>query len=326
MKRRDLSFRPGQYVINFENPEDSIMPDAPDDPEKHQLCEPEPKGDVPVRQIHFISFGSGSSGNCSYIATSRGGILIDAGVRPDHVEASLMRYGIGMDSVKAIVLTHDHTDHVKFAYQILRNYKNIRLFCTNRVMNGLLRRHSISKRIKEYHSPIFKEIPFKLFDFEVTAFDVPHDGTDNMGFSFLCGDRRFVIATDLGEVTERARHYMSLADWLVIESNYDSRMLEEGKYPLYLKARIRTSRGHLDNVDTAAFLREIASERLKYVFLCHLSADNNTPEKALAASRAALEEAGLKVGTACETLSDREADIQLTVLPRFEASRRYIFR
>lgn len=291
------------------------------------LSEEEIKGDYQQhRNLHFMSLGSGSSGNCSYIGTKRGGILVDAGVKTDEVQKMLSANGIPMSSIKALLITHDHSDHVRYAYNIVRNYKHIRLFCTNRVLNGILRRHSISKRIKEYHNPIFKEIPFKILDFEITAFDVPHDGTDNMGFSIDFDGRHFVLATDLGAVQERARFYMSRANYLVIEANYDLQMLLNGRYPEYLKARIQTQNGHMDNVATGAFLKEIVNPSLKYVFLCHLSKDNNTPTKALKAVRDALESAGKTVGNAEESILDRKADLQLMALPRFDPSRLFIFR
>ncbi len=276
--------------------------------------------------LYYMSLGSGSSGNCCYVGTKRGGVLVDAGVKTQDVESMLASNGISMGSVKALLLTHDHSDHVRYAYNIVRNHKHIRLFCTNRVLGGILRRHSISKRIKDYHHPIFKEIPFKIADFEITAFEVPHDGTDNMGFSIEFDDRRFVLATDLGAVTDRARHYMSRANYLVIEANYDLDMLRFGKYPEYLKARIQTENGHMDNVATGAFLKDIINPELKYIFLCHLSQDNNTPSKALKTVREALESAGKVVGNAAETILDRKADVQLMALPRFEPTRWFVFR
>lgn len=282
-----------------------------------------PAGD---NRLFYQSFGSGSSGNSCYIGTSKGGILIDAGIRDDAVVSMLKSNGIKMEMVKGILLTHDHTDHVKYVYKLIRNHKHIRLFCTNRVLNGLLRRHNISNRIKEYHTPIFKEIPFKVMDLEITAFEVPHDGTDNMGFCVSYGGKNFVLATDMGEVSARARHYMSLANYLVIEANYDLQMLKSGPYPEYLKARIATANGHMDNRHTAAFLAEIIRPELKYIFLCHLSKDNNTHEKALAAVTEALEKAGKKVGGANETIEDREADVQLMALPRFEPTRWFVLR
>lgn len=274
--------------------------------------------------LHYISFGSGSSGNSCYIGTKEGGIVIDAGIRADIIEETLNKHGVSMRHVKGLLLTHDHSDHVRYSYNLLRNNRHLSVYCTPRVLNGLLRRHNISKRIKEYHTPIFKEIPFKIAGMEITAFDVPHDGSDNMGFSIIYDNRKFVLATDLGKVADRARYYMSQANYLVIEANYDADMLRTGRYPEYLKARIRAENGHLDNLDTAAFVSEIVNPDLKYIFLCHLSKDNNTPDRALVAVREALKSRGLKVGHGEETLDDRKCDVQLVALPRYDATRWYV--
>lgn len=278
------------------------------------------------RPMFFCSFGSGSSGNSCYVGSHEAGLIVDVGIRAEDLERGLASNGIDMKHVKGILLTHDHADHVKYVYSLLRNHRHLKLFCTNRVLNGILRKHSISKRIKEYHIPIFKEIPFKVFDFEITAFDVPHDGSDNMGFSIEYDSRRFVIATDLGEVTERARYYMSRATYLMIEANYDAQMLRMGRYPEYLKARIASGSGHLDNVQTAAFLKDIINPSLNHIFLCHLSKDNNTPQIALRTVREALESKGKKVGGAMETFEDQKADVQLAALPRFDMTRWFVFR
>ena len=282
-----------------------------------------PQGDS---RIFYQSFGSGSSGNCSYVGTAAGGLLIDAGIREDAVEMLLKSNGIGMHMVRGILITHDHKDHVQHAYKFLRNNKGISLFCTNRVMNGILHHHNVSRRIKDYHVPIFKEIPFNVGDFEVTAFETSHDGTDNMGFSLSYGGRNFVLATDMGVVTTRARYYMSHANYLVMEANYDLQMLVQGPYPEHLKARIVTTTGHMDNEDTAKFLADIYHDRLSHIFLCHLSAENNTPEKALAAVKRALEARGLNVGSGDNSIADRQSDVSLTALPRKEPTRWYVFR
>ena len=304
--------QPGLPFEEWENPYDT--PTVPKPPA------------APPRPLYYCSFGSGSSGNSCYVGSSEGGLIIDAGLRPEEIERGLAANGVDMKHVKALLLTHDHSDHVKYAYSLLRNHRHLKLFCTNRVLNGMLRKHSISKRIKEYHIPVFKEIPFKVLDFEITAFDVPHDGSDNMGFSIEFSGRRFVIATDLGEVTDRARHYMSRATYLVVESNYDAYMLRMGKYPEYLKARIAGGHGHLDNRQTAAFLSEVVNPGLNHIFLCHLSQDNNTPQIALRTVREALEAKGIKVGNAMETIDDRHADVQLAALPRFDMTRWFVLR
>ena len=119
---------------------------------------------------------------------------------------------------------------------------------------------------------------------------------------------------------------MSRANYLVIEANYDLQMLKFGRYPEYLKARIQTENGHMDNEATGEFLKQIINPNLQYIFLCHLSQDNNTPAKALHAVRTALESSGKVVGNAEETISDRKADVQLMALPRFDATRRFVFR
>lgn len=271
--------------------------------------------------ISFVSFGSGSSGNSCYVGTPSGGVIVDAGVSPELIVSTLKASGVNMTKVSGICLTHDHSDHVRYAYKLLRMHKHLRLYCTNRVLNAILRRHSISKRIKDYHVPIFKEFPFSLGGFEITAFDVPHDAADNAGFCFRYGNKCFVMATDLGEISERARHYMAQANFLVIEANYDLDMLLRGPYPEYLKARIRTSRGHMDNSDTARFLAEIASPQLRYIFLCHLSIDNNTPEKALSVIQSALQAKGFSVGDCSESIASRNCDLQLMALPRFDPTR-----
>lgn len=304
--------QPGLPFEEWENPYDSMTVVS------------EPVG-IP-KPLYYCSFGSGSSGNSCYVGSEQGGIIVDAGLRSEEIERGLASNGVSMKHVKALLLTHDHADHVKYAYALLRNHKHLKLFCTNRVLSGMLRKHSISKRIKEYHVPIFKEIPFKILDFEITAFEVPHDGSDNMGFSLEFDDRRFVIATDLGVISDRARYYISRATYLMIESNYDAYMLRMGRYPEYLKARIAGGSGHLDNRQTADFLREIVNPGLNHIFLCHLSKDNNTPQIALRTVREALESKGLKVGSAMETMDDKKADVQLAALPRYDMTRWFVFR
>ncbi|MFI3239592.1 MAG: MBL fold metallo-hydrolase [Bacteroidales bacterium] len=278
------------------------------------------------QHFKFISFGSGSSGNSAYVGTEREGVLIDAGVDADQIFKSLAENNIQPSAVKGICITHDHGDHIKYAYTIARKYRHINIFCTNRVLNGILRRHNISRRIKDVHVAIFKEMPFNIAGLRITAFEVPHDGSDNAGFSVEYNGMTFAIATDLGHISERAYHYMTRADFLMIESNYDSDMLNNGRYPEYLKNRIRAANGHLDNADTARFLADNYRPELKYVFLCHLSNDNNTPEIARETIITALNAKDISVGEGTYSHSDNEKDIQLIALPRFTSSQLFILR
>lgn len=274
-----------------------------------------------LRPMMFMSFGSGSSGNCAYVGNGSTGFLIDAGVDYPHVEDTLMHNGIDMSTVQGIIVTHDHSDHVHYAYTMLRRHKHMRIYCTPKALNGMLRRHNISRRIKDYHVAIYKEFPFRIGDFDITAFDVSHDGTDNAGFVISYAGQTLTIATDLGSITDRVDHYMRLAQHIVIESNYDAEMLDSGHYPEYLKARIRGERGHLDNAATGRFLASIMSDGLRNVFLCHLSNDNNTPEKALATVRHELAMAGVtSIGDGTKSLAAERAKLQLMALPRYEAT------
>lgn len=273
-------------------------------------------------RLMFVSFGSGSSGNCAYLGTRSAGVLIDAGVDRDFVLSALRSNGIDFEkAVRGIILTHDHGDHVRFAYPLLRRHADKCLWATPKTLSGIMRRHNISRRIKDYHKAIYKEFEFAVGPLSVTPFETSHDGTDNVGFAIRCGSEVFVVATDMGFPTERALHYMRSATALMIESNYDARMLATGHYPQYLQARIRGERGHMDNEDTSACLASVWTPALRHVFLCHLSHDNNTPELALAAAARGLGQAGAPVVT--EASAGYEAlrrGVRLVALPRFEAS------
>lgn len=281
---------------------------------------------TPPEKIMFISLGSGSSGNCAYLGDCESGFLIDAGVDFRNVVEELKKNGISVDAVKGICLTHDHGDHVRYTYAIVRKYRHISVFCTPRTFNGIMRRHNMSRRLKDYHTPIYKEFPFKIGNFTVTAFDVSHDGTDNSGFFIEHGSHRFAIATDLGCITPRVDHYMRQADYIMLESNYDATMLRNGSYPEYLKSRIIADNGHLDNTVTAQFLADIYTPQLKQIFLCHLSNDNNTPEKAVSTVKEALSAKGITVGDGSGSIETRDADVQLLPLPRYDSSPLFVLR
>lgn len=279
------------------------------------------------KKLQFISFGSGSSGNCSYLGIAdEGGIIIDAGVDVTHVLSELKRNCIPLESIAGILLTHDHSDHVRFAYPLLRKLPNPLVYCTPRTLNGMLQRSTVSRRIRDYHKSIFHEFAFEIGPFMAIPFEVSHDGSDNVGFCISVASYNFVVATDMGIITERADYYIRRANYLMIESNYDAAMLAAGTYPEHLKARIRGDKGHLNNMVTASYLAQIWEPHLTDVFLCHLSADNNRPEIALRVSTEALERRGLKVGSGDGSLASRRADIRLSALPRFESSPLYIFR
>lgn len=272
-------------------------------------------------RMRFMSFGSGSSGNCSYIGTPDCGLLIDAGVNNNFVTEQLAANSIDIKTIRGILLTHDHSDHVRFAYAILRYNRHMRLYATPKAFNGLLRRHNMSRRISEYHTAIYKEFPFEIGPMTVTAFETSHDGSDNAGFCIQGPGATFVIATDTGTMTARADHYIRQAQYLMIESDYDAAMLRNGPYPQHLKARIASTIGHLDNADTGRYLASIAPAGiLRRVFLCHLSVHNNTPQLALSTVRGFLEDAGVSVCHDEEPLPN-DTRVHVSVLPREKCSK-----
>ncbi len=278
--------------------------------------------------VFFMSFGSGSSGNCAYVGDRHSGFLIDAGVEVKKVVDGLRANGISMDTVRGICLTHDHGDHIRDVYGLLRRYRHLKVYCTPKTLNGILRRHNISRRIKDYHQPIYKEIPFKIDNFELTAFEVMHDGADNAGYFITSGNTRLAVATDLGCISDRVDFYMRQANNIVIEANYDLMMLRTGRYAEYLKARIEASNGHLDNEVTAKYLAEIHTPELRHIFLCHLSHDNNTPATALGAVSKALRTAGVEnIGNGSVSLFAESASplpqLHLIALPRFDRTPLY---
>ena len=273
----------------------------------------------------FMSFGSGSSGNCSYVGDADGGFLVDAGVDLVNVEKGLKDKGLSMNKVRGVILTHDHGDHVRYIYTFLRNYRHLLVYCTPKMLNGILRRHSISRRIKDYHRAIYKEFEFNIGNFTITPFEVSHDGTDNCGFFIVHGTSTMAIATDMGCITERAEYYMSRVNFLMIESNYDHTMLVEGAYHDHLKARIIADTGHLDNKVSAEFVTRIWRPELSHVFLCHLSHDNNRPEIAYLTYKKTLTKRfpSIKIG---DGRQEHLSDLQLVVLPRYDVTPVYYLK
>lgn len=307
-------------------------------PDPHVKAASDPLKDViphaiakPKKYLQYISFGSGSSGNSAYLGVAgQGGIIIDAGVAADKVLAELKRNAISADNIAGILITHDHGDHTRFAYNLLRKFTKLRggnilpIYTTPRTLTGILTRLRVSRRINEYHKPFYKEFAFECGPFMVTPFNVSHDGMDNVGFCISFENHNFVVATDMGVITERADYYMRLANHLMIESNYDAAMLASGRYSEQLKYRISSEFGHLNNAVTAAYLADIWGPHLSDIFLCHLSHENNRPEIAIKVSRSALEQKGITVGDGSGSYESRKAQVQLSVLPRDASSPLYL--
>lgn len=257
----------------------------------------------------FFSLGSGSSGNCYYLGTKENGILIDAGIGIRNVTKALREYGVAFEKIKAILITHDHADHIKTVGCFGDKY-NIPVYATETVHEGIQRNRVVQANLYQSKRIIEKEVPFTITDFNITAFDVPHDSIENVGYHIEFDGQTLVVVTDIGRITDKIRDYACRANHLVIEANYDEYMLQTGRYPYYLKERIKNGMGHLSNRLSAEFIASIYNENLRNIWLCHLSQDNNHPEIAFKTVEQALATNGIVVNR----------DVKLETLSRYKVS------
>lgn len=227
--------------------------------------------------LKFLSIGSGSSGNCYYLQTANDALLIDAGVGIRTVKKHLHEYGLSLESVKHIIITHDHADHIKTVGVMSTEY-NIPVYATREVHVGIQRNYCVPKKIPTDNVKLIeKATRIKIGDFYITPFAVPHDSSGNVGYKIEVDDVTFCLMTDVGHVTEEMQQYIGEADYLVLEANYDSEMLRNGPYPQHLKIRVDGPTGHLSNNACGEAIANYATSKLKHVWLCHLSEENNHP-------------------------------------------------
>jgi len=246
-------------------------------------------------QFFFFSLGSGSSGNCYYLGNKHYGILIDAGIGPRIIKKRLAEYDIELTSIQAVLITHDHYDHIRAAGH-LGEKLSIPVYATRKVHKGIAANPLVKPGLNGSRRYIDKGNPFNIANLSITAFDVPHDSSDNAGYYIEFDGQSLALVTDAGCFTDEIASYICKANHLIIESNYDEEMLRNGSYPYRLKERITCGTGHLSNRQTAEFLANNYSDHLKNIWLCHLSGDNNYPELAHRTTEAHLERKGIKVG------------------------------
>ena len=228
----------------------------------------------------FCSFASGSSGNCYYVGKQDEGVLVDAGISTQQILAGLRKNDLRIGDIKAILITHDHIDHVK-GLEILTKHTPIPIYAHSDCLQGLTEGNA-TKRVDP---GLFQEIeplqPFEVCGISIEAFPVMHDGRGAVGYHFNFEGHTLTIATDIGMLDKVVKEQIRRADNLVIEANYDVEMLEKGSYPYILKQRIAGPFGHLSNDESAKFVAEIYRPEMKNIMLCHLSENNNSPERAL---------------------------------------------
>lgn len=245
--------------------------------------------------LKFISFGSGSSGNCYLLFTPTDALLIDVGISGRMLKKHMKDRGLSLADVHHILVTHDHYDHIKAVGVVSQDY-GVPVYATREVHAGIVGNYCVRKKVMpDMQRNIEKDRTLQVGEFEVTPFGVPHDSSDNVGYRVRCGGVCFCLITDAGCVTAEMKPFIAEADYLVIEANHDEQMLAAGPYPAHLKKRILSPTGHLSNKNCAAALVENATDRLRHVWLCHLSEENNHPELARLTVQQALNEAGSDV-------------------------------
>ena len=263
--------------------------------------------------LRFISFGSGSSGNCYYLGTATDGLMIDAGVGLRTLKKHCRDYGIQLSSVRRLLITHDHADHIKSVGSFSYDYQ-VPVYATRLVHQGIDHNYCITRKVADEKKMMLEvNQPMQLGAFTVEAFPVPHDASENVGYEIQVEGITFVIITDAGTIADGMKERISHANYLVIEANHDVEMLKNGPYPEYLKKRILSSSGHLSNEDCGRALAENMTEKLKHVWLCHLSEENNHPELARKTVESILRSYGIIAGK----------DLELEVLRRHMPSEVY---
>jgi len=233
--------------------------------------------------MRFASLGSGSEGNGLVVEADDTRILIDCGFGVRDTTARLARLGIEPESVAAILVTHEHSDHVGGVPAFAARH-GIPVWLTFGTLQVVGERFARNERVYGFDS----HDAFEIGALEIRPFPVPHDAREPVQFVVGDGEHRLGVLTDLGVSTRHVESSLSGCDALVLECNHDAGMLAESDYPYPLKQRIAGRLGHLDNAAAAALLASLDTSRLRHIVAAHLSQHNNTPDMARAALARAL--------------------------------------
>lgn len=259
------------------------------------------------------SLFSGSSGNCIFLREKDTRILIDAGGSMRRIEQSLNRIGESLSEINAVFLTHEHSDHTK-AIPMICKHGSVPIYCQREVAKELYLSYLNEDAVKaallaKYIRTVNTGEEYEIGSLLISPFKTPHDSVNSQGF--VVGEGKLGIATDLGHVSREVFRYLETCDNVILESNHDLAMLWDGPYPPYLKERVASDHGHLNNEDCAEFSRHLLQKGCRSFTLFHLSEENNTPQKALDTTRAALLAAGAEEGM----------DFELKTADRFDITR-----
>jgi phosphoribosyl 1,2-cyclic phosphodiesterase len=251
----------------------------------------------------FCTLFSGSSGNSYYIGSEQAGILVDAGRTAKQLNIMLDNCGIDPGAIQAIFVTHEHSDHIK-GLRVFASKYHLPVFASAGTLSKL---ESLGCLCPKYEAKVIENSGLECAGMLIQPFHTSHDCSESVGYRIKTRDERTVaISTDLGFLSDEVKSALTGADMIVLESNHDIGMLQNGPYPYSLKRRILSKTGHLSNTDCAESLCSFAGSGTTRFILAHLSSENNTPELAYQTSLCSLTLSGLQQGT----------DFELYVAPK----------
>lgn len=220
--------------------------------------------------MHFASLGSGSRGNATLVRYGQTTLMVDCGFSAREAEKRLQRLAVEPQQLSAILITHEHADHMAGIRVLARRYR-LPVYATPGTAGCLP--EDVTALVKEFNC----HERFAIGDIEVEPFPVPHDAREPSQFVFGNGQHRLGLLTDVGSITPLIEETLTGCDALLLEANHDMVMLENGEYPDHLKKRVAGRFGHLNNVQSASLLEKIDTSRLQHIVAMHISEKNNCP-------------------------------------------------
>lgn len=252
---------------------------------------------IQTDQIRFSILASGSSGNATLVETGDQKILVDCGLSGKKIEGLFEQVGRQMSDLDAILVTHEHVDHIKGLGVIARKYK-LPVFANQKTWQAMDSMIGEVNSDQKFH---FDMETVKSFgSLQVESFGVSHDAIEPMFYIFHSGDKKFVMITDTGYVSDRMKGHIKGADAYLFESNHDIEMLRMGRYPWNVKRRILGDEGHVSNEDAGIAISEVITDKTKRIYLGHLSKDNNMKDLARMSVSQTLAAQDIIVGTQLE--------------------------
>ncbi len=227
--------------------------------------------------FQFCNLYSGSSGNCSYVGTDNVNLLIDCGESQKKINEALQSIGKDLSQINGIIVTHEHSDHVKNLGAISKKY-DIPVYANIKTYDNMPEQTNL---LTEKNKNIFStNDTFEIGDLKIHPFHIPHDSSDPCGFNIYNNEKKISIATDIGHMDNSILHKLEGSNFLLLESNYEPEILKYAKYPYYLKQRILGPNGHLSNQEAGYTILSLLSSGVNNIMLGHLSKQTNFPELA----------------------------------------------